>query len=141
MANEIVVTAAKVSVIDPEKSIIKSYIAGATITKGQAVYCVTATGKAGLATAAAASNLAQFRGIALCGAGAGQAVDVLEQGELAGFTLAGNYDALVYLHDTAGVLSTAVGTVTVPVGRVAPMSDKDLTKVLRVVVSRQSTWA
>ena len=87
MANEIVVTAAKVGIVDPLKSIVKSYIASVAIGAGEAVYIVAATGKVALAGAAASNALSQCRGIALQTVGAGQAVDVLEEGELYGFTL------------------------------------------------------
>jgi len=128
----ITVTAAQVAVIDPLKSIIKSYIAYETITAGAAVYIDPTTGKCGLAEDA--SSFLQFRGIALNGGGAGQAIDVLEDGEVYGFTLAGNYDALVYASGSvAGGLDTAGSVVC---GRIVPMANAERTKVLRVFVLR-----
>jgi len=142
MANEIALTAAQIGMINPLKCKIKTYLAHEAITAGQAVYSVTASGKAGLATAAAANNLAQFRGIALQTVGAGQAVDVLEEGELYGFTITQDYDAVVYLHDTAGTLSTTNGTVHVRVGRISQLTDgSTLTKVLSIVTRRDVIWA
>jgi len=141
MANEVVVTAAQVGLVDPLKATVKSYITGVAVTKGQSVYVVAATGKLALCTGAAANQAAQFRGIALNSGGIGQAIDVCEDGELYGFTLAGNYDTLIYAHDTAGVLSTAVGTVTIPVGRVVPLTNNALTKVLRLFTIRKANWA
>jgi hypothetical protein len=141
MANEVAVTAAEVGLVDPLKAVVKSYIAGVVITKGQAVYIIAASGKLGLCTAAAANQAAQFRGIALNGGGIGQAIDVLEDGEVYGFTLAGNYDALISVHDTAGVLSITTGTVHVHIGRVAPMTNAALTKVLRIFTPREADWA
>jgi len=141
MTNEVVVTAAQVGLVDPLKATVKSYIAGVTITKGEAVYIIAASGKLGLCTAAAANQAAQFRGVALTGGAAGQAIDVCEDGELYGFTLAGNYDTIIHAHDTAGVLSTATGSVQVHVGRVVPMANAALTKVLRIFTSRYADWA
>lgn len=133
-------TAAQIGMVDPQKSRVKTYIAAATITKGQPVYIVPSTGKVNLADANG-SGTKQFRGIALNGGGAGQAIDVLEDGEVYGFSLSGNYDSLVYVSDTVGTYDDSAGTVTVPVGRVAPSSDGSLTKVLRVFVKRDADWA
>lgn len=133
----ITVTAAKVGLVDPAKAIVKSYIAYEAITKGQGVYIVAASGKAGLADANGSGTL-QFRGVAISAAGAGQAVDVCEDGELYGFTLSGNYDAMVYLSNTPGAFETIGSFVC---GRVAPLSDKDITKVLRVFARREADWA
>lgn len=136
---DITVTAAKVGLLDPLKATVRSYIAAETITKGQAVYILT-TGKVGVADANAAGKQ-QFRGIALNGGGAGQAIDVVHDGEVSGFTLAGNADSLAYLSDTAGALADAAGTMSVVAGRVMCLSDKDLTKVLRVFVQWEANWA
>jgi len=127
----IAVTAAQVGLVDPLKATVKSYIALEAILKGQAVYIAT-TGKVGLADENGSGTL-QFRGIALCGGGIGQAIDVVEDGEVYGFTLAGDYDVLVYLSATPGALDTAGSVV---VGRIAPMSNAALTKVLRVFTLR-----
>jgi len=136
---DIVVVAAKVGLIDATKSDITNYIATETITRGQAVYRLT-TGKCGIADANA-SGKQQFRGIALNGGGAGQAIAVCEDGELAGFTVTGDADTLIYLSDTAGALADAAGTMTVPVGRIVVKADKDLTKVIRVSINKLAQWA
>lgn len=138
---DLVVTAANVGVLDPTKSTIKSYIAAATITKGQAVYQNT-DGKVNLADGNG-SGTKQFRGVALAGAAAGGAVDVLEDGELYGFGVSAlNGDALIYLSDTAGALADSAGTVTVVVGRVTVLTDHPtLTKVLRIFVERWKDWS
>jgi hypothetical protein len=135
----IAVTAAKVAVIPEVEHDIRSYIATATITAGQAMYILT-TGKVGVADAND-SGKQQFRGIALNGGAAGSAIDVLHYGEVTGFTLAGNADSLVYLSDTAGELADAAGTMSVVVGRVVCRSDADLTKVLRVATQWLVAWA
>lgn len=136
---DITVTAAKVAVIPEVETDIRSYIATEAITAGQAVYILT-TGKVGVADANGAGKQ-QFRGIALNGGGAGSAISVLHSGEVAGFTLSGNADALIYLSDTAGSLADAAGTMTVVAGRIVCRSDAELTKVLRVFVQWEAQWA
>ena len=135
----IAVTAALVGLVDPMKADVRAYIATETITKGQAVYILT-TGKVGVADANA-SGKQQFRGIALNGGGAGQAIDVCHEGELYGFTLSGDAESFAYLSDSVGELADTNGTMTVPVGRVECLTDKDLTKVLRVFTSWDADWA
>lgn len=137
---DITVTAAQVGLVDPVKSLVRSYLAAETITKGQAVY-ITTTGTVGVADANAAGKQ-QFRGIALNGGGAGQAIDVLHDGEVYGFTVSGlNAGVLAYLSDTAGALADGAGTMTVAAARVVCLADKDLTKVLRVFVQWEADWA
>lgn len=139
---DITVTAAQVAPLYPDGekgTIIVSKIAAVTITKGQAVYYLT-TGTCGVADANDAGKQ-QFRGIALNGGGAGQAIDVLEQGFVAGFTLTGNADTIIYLSDTAGALGDANGTMNVKVGRVQCLSDKSLTKVLYVRQWPTADWS
>lgn len=136
----IVVTAAQVGVVDPIKSTIKSYIANAAITKGQACYITTA-GKADLCDGNGSGAL-QFRGIALNSVPAGEPVDLLQDGELYGFTLAGDVDSLVYVGDTAGELADTAGSTAVVAGRVSVMTNHPtLTKVLRVFVQWEAQWA
>jgi hypothetical protein len=123
----------------PEKAKIKPVIAGETVANAQAAY-LASTGKYGLADANA-SGKHQFRGIFLQAAGAGQATSLLERGAIGGYDVSGMaYDAPVYLSDTAGALADAAGTATVIVGRVVPMSDKDLTKVIDIDVSYITVW-
>ena len=134
MANEIAVTAAKIGVVDPVKSTIKSYIAGSTITKGQAVAQET-DGTVDPADASTSGGylFEQVRGIALTAGGVGQAIDVLEDGEVYGYTVSGlNCGDLVLLSDTVGRLSTVLGTGDVWMGRVTCLADKSLTKVVRI---------
>ena len=135
---DITVTAAQVAAVYPLKAEIYNGIATESITAGQALY-MTSAGKYGVADANA-SGKQQFRGIALNAAGAGQAVNVLRHGHIAGFTL-GTYDSLVYLSDTAGVLGDAAGTMSVRVGRVDSISDTSLTKVLFVEVDFTHVWS
>lgn len=130
---DITVTAAQVAQVFTKfgKAEIYDFIAGATITAGQAVY-VDSNGDLQL-TDAGATGTSQVIGIALNGGGAGQAISVLFHGCIYGFTLSGAYFSNVYLSETAGALSTSgVLTVTAYVGRVWPLSDNDRTKVLMV---------
>lgn len=136
----VTVTAAKVGLVDPLKAKVKSYIAGAALTAGIAVYVDPTTGTVMKADGNAAGKY-QFRGITLGAAAAGQAVDVCEEGELYGFTLSGNYDTIIYVGDTAGVLDTGAGTVTIAAGRVVPLADKSKTKVLHVFSRPSADWS
>lgn len=139
----IAVTAAQIGLVKSGKgkADIQSYIATETITKGQAVYILT-TGKVGVADANAGGKF-QFRGIALNGASAGEAVDVLHDGLLYGFGVSGlSADAKVYLSDTAGGLDTAAGSATVVAGRVVSLTDSPtLTKVLRIFTRWSEDWS
>lgn len=135
---DITVTAAQVAAIFPTKAEIYSFVAAEAITAGQAVY-FTSAGKVGVADANA-SGKQQVRGIALNGAGAGTAVDVLKCGHVAGFTL-GTINSLAYLSDTAGALADAAGTVSAAVGRVVTLSDSALTKALYVDLNWTAVYA
>jgi len=139
MANEIALTAAQVGLVDPQKARVKSYIAGSTITKGQPVAMDT-DGTVDPADASGGGGylFEQVVGVALNGGGAGQAIDVLEDGECYGFTVSGmNCGDIVYVSDTVGRLSTVAGTETVFMGRVVALTDKSATKVIRI----QTIWA
>lgn len=142
MADIVLITGASgVEPIWPEKAKIKPVIANETLAQGAAAY-LASTGKYGAARAGTAGKQ-QFRGIILQAAGAGQGTSLLEKGAIGGFNVSAMaYDALVYLSDTAGgLLADAAGTMTVPVGRVVPMSDRDLTKVIEIDVSVLTTWS
>ena len=133
-------TAAHIGLVDPIKARVKSFIAAATIAKGQAVYIDT-TGKVDLSDGNAAGTY-QCIGIALAAAGAGQAVDICMEGELYGFDLSGvAYGGAVYVGDVAGALETAAGTVTVIIGKCTSLTNKDLTKVLFVSAAWNTVWA
>ena len=138
---DIALTAAQIAPVYPHQAEIYDMVAAETITAGQAVY-LTSAGKAGVADANA-SGKQQVRGIALSGAGAGQAVSVLVRGHVYGFTVSGlAYDALAYLSDTAGALAGGAGTMTVRVGRVVPLPNSStFTKCLFVEVSWIANWA
>lgn len=137
---DITVTAAKVGVVYPDNAEIYDFIAAEALTAGQAVYMLTGAGTVGVADANVA-NKQQIRGIALNAVGAGQAVSVLKRGQVYGFTLAGDYDSLAYLSDTAGALADAAGTMTVNAGRVVGLPDNSNTKVLYVDADWLREWA
>jgi hypothetical protein len=129
---DIAVTAAKIAPCFPEKAEIFSGIAGVTITAGQAVYVIAASGKLGLADEDASAEASFVWGIALNGGGAGQAIDVLRRGHCYGFTVGALAWALpCSLSATAGALLDTGATTNI-VGRVVALSDADLTRVLFV---------
>jgi hypothetical protein len=137
---DIVVTAARVAIIDVDKAEVYPVILAEAVTAGQTLY-LASTGKYGIADANAAGKQ-QARGIALQAGGAGQAVDLLKKGRVAGFTLTSQaYDAPIFQSDTAGTLGDSAGTLSVNTGRVVPMSDSDLTKVLYADFDWLRTWA
>lgn len=137
---DIAVTAAKVGLVFPNNAEVYDFIAAAAITAGQAVY-LNSDGKVDLADANGSGTL-QFRGVALKSVGAGQAVSVCKRGHLYGYTVSGlAYDARVYVSNTAGALADAGGGTTVGVGRVVPLSDSSLTKVVYVEADWLRDWS
>ena len=137
---DLTVSSAQIGVVFPDNAEIYDFIAAEALTAGQPVYMLTAAGTVGVADANAA-NKQQFRGIALSTVGAGQAVSVLKRGHIYGFTLAGDYDSMAYLSDTAGKLADAAGTLTVIVGRVVGLPDNSNTKILYVVADWLREWS
>lgn len=129
MPTDITVTAAEVAPVFEKfgKAEIHDHVAGVTITAGEAVYIVSATGLLALADASSGNGAIQanmFRGIALNGGGAGSAISVLSHGCVYGFDLSSeNYDALMFLSETAGALADGASGITVECGRVFPLSD------------------
>lgn len=139
---DLTLTAAQIAPVFPQKATIISGVLSETVTVGQAVYLVASTGKWGLADANAAGKQ-QFRGIALGGGGANQAISILKEGHVYGYSLSGmNYDDIAYLSDTAGALADAAGTMEVVTGRVVPLTDQgNLTKVLYVDANWRTQWS
>lgn len=139
MADLALYSGATAHAIWPEKAKIKPVKANETVANAQAAY-LASTGKYGLADANAAGKH-QFRGIFLEAAGSGQGTSLLERGTVGGYDVSGMaYDALVYLSDTVGTLSSTAGTATIVVGRVVPMSDDDLTKVIEIDTVFTADW-
>lgn len=137
---DIALTAAQIAPVDPDEAQIFDFIAAATITAGQAVY-ITSAGKVNLADANGSGTL-QFRGIALRGGAAGQAIPVLKRGRVYGFTVSAvAYDAALFLSDTAGALGDSAGSTSINAGRVVPLSDSNLTKVVYIEADWLRTWS
>jgi|WetSurMetagenome_2_1015567.scaffolds.fasta_scaffold33033_5 hypothetical protein len=129
---DIAVVAAKVGLVDPGKAETFTGIAGVTITAGQFVYGIIASGKLGLADEDASAEASAALGVALNGGGAGQAIEVCRKGRVAGFTLSGHaYWLACSLSATAGAILDT-GASTNIVARVEAMPDNDMTKVLMV---------
>lgn len=127
---DVVVTAAQVGVVYPDRAEIYPVILAETVTAGQSAYQLT-TGKFGLSGAAAAGK-EQFRGFFLRGGAAGEVVPLLVRGHVYGFTISQAYDAILYQSNTLGAIADAAGTKSVPVARVVPLPDSNLTKVVFV---------
>lgn len=126
---DLALTAAQIGVVFPRVANIFPFVAAETITAGQICFVDTA-GKLQLADANAGGEQ-QARVLALNGGGAGQAIDGLKEGHVHGFTITQAYDAPIFLSDTVGVLADAAGTLEVPLGIVAPLTDgSTITKVL-----------
>jgi hypothetical protein len=129
--SDVALTAAQVAPVNETEYEAWTLKTAEAITVGQAV-AVNTAGKWALADASSAAQN-NVRGIALRTVGAGEALTALVHGSVAGFTLTAlAYDDAVYLSNTAGAVATSAGDVSVVVGRVKPMSDADITKVLYV---------
>jgi ribosomal protein L19 len=139
---DITVTAAQVRPVFPNSAstVIRQFKTTAAVTPGQPLYFVTTTGKVGPADANA-SGLQQFAGLCLTEKGAGETTSVLVRGEVYGYTLTGNYFAPVYVSDTVGLLADAAGTMTVNVGKIVPINDPDMTKVLYIEADWLRVWS
>jgi hypothetical protein len=130
---DIVVTADNVAVLYPRYAEIYDFVAAAAITAGQLLYLNT-SGKVDLYDSNGSGTL-QAHGIALNGAGIGQAVSVLKRGFVAGYTLSQAYDAPIYGSNTAGAMADAAGASSLVIGKVKATSDPTPTKVLYVDIS------
>jgi hypothetical protein len=95
--------------------------AGEAITAGQAVHVDATTGKLVKAMGDAADSHAGNRGIAITGANqANIAITAVSKGIIDMGTALSliNYGQAMFLSNTSGVLGTAAGSVSVPVGHV-----------------------
>ncbi len=127
---DIAVVAAKVAPVYPQKAEIYDGIAGVTITAGQILYKITASGKLGLADEDASAEASQAVGVALNGGGAGQAISYLKRGHCYGFAVSAlAHNLPCSLSATAGALLDTGATTNV-VGRIDSLPDADLTKVI-----------
>lgn len=129
---DIALTAAKVAVVDPDRAYIVPCVAGTTITAGQFVYGIVASGKVGLADENASAEASYVYGMALEAGVDGQTINVLRKGRTYGFTLTAHaYWLPCSLSDTAGALLDTGATTNI-VARIVPLTDASLTKVLEV---------
>src|SRR5262245_18032662 len=132
---DLTLTAAQIAPVFPHSALDNTYdiVAAVAITTGQVIRQNT-SGKGALSDANAGSGAEKAIGLALGAGGIGQGISYLQQGRVYGFDLSGlTYGALVYLSDTAGVLADTPSTTnSVPIGRVVPLSNSDLTKVLEL---------
>ena len=135
------VTARNVGVVEYLPHKIIPMRAAAAITRGQAIY-QTALGKGDLADANGSGTI-QFRGIALDTKAAGEIFNLLIEGPMEGADLSAlDFDAPVYLSNTAGGLDTAAGGTTVIVGRVMALTEGAAgKKVLYVQADWLHVWA
>ena len=85
----------------------------------------------------------QSRGVALKPALAGEIVDILHEGEVAGFDVSAlSVDDFVYLGAAGALDDTAGTTTTVPVARVIPVTNQPADqKLLRVFTNWQADWS
>lgn len=124
-------TSRNVNVVFAEEAEIRDFKEAETLAVGEAVY-ITAAGKA-LKTNAdgVAPAKAQGRGIVVMRTGS--TVSVMKRGYLAGYDLSAlDYDAQLFLSNTAGKLADAAGTVPVPCSRVSCLTNDSQTKILYV---------
>jgi len=135
---DIVVTAAQVGRVHPDKDEVFAVQLAETVTPGQVLYQAI-TGTFGLADANGSGTI-QARGIALEGGAAGAWVPMMKRGWLYGFAVSAlNGDALLYLSVTAGALADATGGTNVVCGLVIPAPDT--TKVVYVEFDWTNVWA
>lgn len=117
-------------------------IAGATITRGQAIYEDT-NGLAQLARGNAVGT-AKVAGIATVDAVAGQPVTLIRDGRMVGWDLSSvNAGTTVYLSSgTAGAIDgaavTGTGNVAVPLGTVRTMTDVGKTKYILFTIPQNA---
>jgi hypothetical protein len=120
-------------------TVIRQYRLAVAVAAGDAIYR-NSSGLGALADPGASAS-AQFRGIALAAGAIGDTISVLEQGEISGFTLAGNHDTPVYIA-AAGALQDSAGAIPTIVGRVSTLTDyPTMTKVLRIQTDVTKVWA
>jgi hypothetical protein len=129
---DLTVVSGEVAQVFPMESLVRTYKAAVDLAAGKSVH-VDANGKVNLADGNGVSPANRFRGVTLQTVKAGQDVDVIIDGEVAGYDLSGlPYDAPVYVSDNAGMLADAPGTTSLLAGRVHGMNDGAKTKVLRL---------
>jgi len=135
---DIVVTAAQVGRVHPDKDEVLPVKLAATVTAGQVLYQTT-SGTFDLADANGSGTI-QARGVALEGGAAGAWIPMMKRGWLYGYAVSAlNGDALLYLSVTPGALADATGGTNVVCGLVIPVSDA--TKAVYVEFDWTNVWA
>lgn len=135
---DIVVTAAQVGRVQPDKDEVYQVQLAATVTAGQVLY-QNSSGTFDLADANGSGTI-QARGIALEGGAAGAWIPMMKRGQVYGFTVSSlDGDALLYLSVTAGALADATGGTNVVCGLVMPAPDT--TKIVYVDFDWTNVWA
>ncbi len=131
---DLAITAANISVVKPEDAEIVQVVVAEVVTAGQPLF-FDSNGKGQLADANA-SGEQQARCLTLEAGVANQSISCLKQGYVEGFTLSSqSFDDPIFVSDTVGVLADSVGTLTVPVGLVAPIA-KDSSTISKVLYLR-----
>ncbi|MCK9601773.1 MAG: hypothetical protein M0R06_22205 [Sphaerochaeta sp.] len=127
----IAVTAASIGLVHPTRAKTWPVKLAAAVTAGQVLYQTTSATFGLCDTDDAAKD--QPAGIALEAGAAGQVISMVKEGAIYGVTLSGEaYGGLVYASGTAGGLSDSAKVQVI--GRVMPLSDPSLTKVLYVEI-------
>lgn len=125
-------TGNQVAAVTETKPHMRFYRVGVDFLQGQAGFIDT-DGLVKLTDIDTAATAAKFIGLALAPISAGEAGTFIWDGSVAGFDLSGlQYGAQVFLSVNPGALADTDGAAGGPVGRVLPMSDRDLTKVLYI---------
>ncbi len=133
------VTAAQVGRAQPDKDEVIQVKLGATTTAGQVLNQDT-DGTFGIADANGSGNELQPRVVAVEGGVAGSWVSAMKRGWLYGYDVSAmNYDALVYLSDTAGAFDTAAGSTEARCGRIVLLPDS--TKAVYVDFDWTTVWS
>ena len=128
---DIVSTEKNVALLIPQRSETYSGVAGEALTAGDAV-CFNTAGNVVKADASAQAT-AQVAGVVTASANSGDAVSIVKNGPMTGYTVSGLANkAKLYLSDTAGKLADAPGTWVCLVGSVFPLTDPSRTKVTMI---------
>jgi len=130
MAAVAILSGKQVMPVNEYQPIMRTYIAGAVLTTGQAVAIDATTGRA-VAGAAGTTAAATLGVVVGAGAGIGYPVTVMERGTVDGYDVSAlSYGAQVF-NGAAGVADTAG---TVAIGRVVSMSEPGGSKVVEILL-------
>ena len=128
---DIVVTEKRVALLIPQRSETYSAVAGEALTAGDVV-CFNTAGNVVKADASAEAT-AKAAGTVTASANSGDAISILKNGPMTGYTVSGLANgAVLYVSDTAGKLSDTPGTWEYAVASVFPKTDPSRTKEIFV---------